>query len=363
MGFSTPSFPTSHVWQTTNGGFSWTDFTANLPDAPANAVLVDPGSVPSNGTLYVGTDVGIFSSSTAAPNWTEVGPAPNSGQAGYLPNVAVTALGMFIDDAGNKWLRASTYGRGVWQFLLTTIPDFSLSVSNTPLTVFVSQQPAQFNGSIFALDGYNFSVTMSCIAGSTAPPPTCSVAPGSIVPSQAGVPFTVTASGTPQSYVFFVQGAGTDPDTLTHDSPVTLNVVDFNLTAPSPPDITVGPSSTSPPVSFEVTGQGPFDDTVNLSCGNLPSGATCNFLPSSSVSVTSSSPAAVTLTVSTTSSASAGTVPLTINASVTNGPTKTQSLSLTITADYALAISSSSPASSREQHGEFQRSADFTEWL
>jgi hypothetical protein len=338
MGFSSTSFPSSHVWQTTNGGFSWTDFTANLPNAPANAVLVDPGTVPTNGMVYVGTDVGIFSSSTAAPNWTEVGPAPGSGQSGYLPNVAVTALGMFIDDAGNKWLRASTYGRGVWQFLLTTIPDFSLSVSNTPLTVFVSQQPAQFDGSVFALDGYDFSVTMSCIAGSTPPPPNCSVAPGSIVPSELGAPFTVTASGTPQSYAFFVQGVGTDPDQLTHDSPVTLNVVDFNLTAPSPAAITVAPSSTSPPVSFQVMGQGPFDDTVNLSCGNLPSGATCNFLPSSSVIVTTSAPVSVTLTVSTTSNATAGTVPVTINASVVNGPTKTQSLSLTITMDYALAI-------------------------
>ena len=338
MGFSSTSFPTSHVWQTTNGGFSWTDFTANLPNAPANAVLVDPGTVPANGTIYVGTDVGIFSSSTSAPNWTEVGPEPGSGQSGYLPNVAVTALGMFIDDAGNKWLRASTYGRGVWQFLLTTIPDFSLSVSNTPLTVFVSQQPAQFNGSVFAVDDYNFSVTMSCIAGSTPPPPTCSVAPGSIVPSEFGAPFTVTASGTPQSYAFFVQGVGNDPDQLTHNSPVTLNVVDFDLTAPSPAAITVAPSSTSPPVSFQVAGQGPFDDTVNLSCGNLPSGATCNFLPSSSVIVTTSSPASVTLTVSTTSNATAGTVPVTINASVVNGPTKTQSLSLTITMDYALVI-------------------------
>jgi hypothetical protein len=342
MGFSSTSFPTSHVWQTTNGGFSWSDFTANLPNAPANAVLVDPGTVPTNGTIYVGTDVGIFSSGTAAPSWTEVGPAPGSGQSGYLPNVAVTALGMFIDDAGNKWLRASTYGRGVWQFLLTTIPDFSLSVSNTPLTVFVSQQPAQFNGSVFALDGYNFSVTMSCIAGSTPPPPTCSVAPGSIVPSELGAPFSVTASGTPQSYAFFVQGVGNDPDQLTHDSPVTLNVVDFNLTAPSPAAITVAPSSTSAPVSFEVTGQGPFDDTVTLSCGNLPSGASCNFLPSSSVSVTSSSPAAVTLTVSTTSNATAGTAPITINGSVSNGPTKTQTLSLTITLDYALTISNPS---------------------
>lgn len=339
MGFSSLSFPTSHVWQTTNGGFSWTDFTANLPNAPANAVLVDPGSVPTNGTVYVGTDVGVFSSSTAAPNWTEVGPAPNGGsdqQPGYLPNVAVTALGMFIDTAGNKWLRASTYGRGVWQFLLTTIPDFSLSVSNTPLTVFFSQQPAQFTGSIVALDDYNYPVTMSCV---TAPPPTCSVAPGSIVPTQAGSPFTVTASGTPQSYIFHVQGVGTDPDTLTQDSPVTLNVVDFNLTAPVPAAITIAPLSTSAPVSFQVTAQGPFDDTVNLSCGNLPSGATCNFMPSSSVSVTSSQPAAVTLTVSTTTNAIAGTFPITINGSVTNGPTKTQSLSLTITLDYAIAIS------------------------
>jgi large repetitive protein len=339
MGFSTTSFSTSHVWQTTNGGISWTDFTANLPDAPANAVLVDPGSVPTNGTVYVGTDVGVFSSSTAAPNWTEVGPAPNSGQAGFLPNVAVTALGMFIDSAGSKWLRASTYGRGMWQILLTTFPDFSLSVSNTPLTVFFSQQPAQFNGTIVGLDGYSSLVILSCTPGSTAPPPTCSVAPGSVMPTAAGAPFAVTASGTPQTYSFYVHAVGTDPDGITHDSPVTLNVIDFALTAPSPASVTVGPSSVSGPVSFQVTAQGSFDDTVNLSCGNLPSGATCNFLPSSSVNPTSTSPVAITLTVSASANAAAGTFPTTINGSVTNGPTKTQSLSLTITLDYSLGIS------------------------
>jgi hypothetical protein len=342
MGFSTTSFPTSHVWQTTNGGSSWTDFTANLPDAPANAVLVDPGSVPTNGTVYVATDVGVFSSSTATPSWTEVGPAPNSGQAGYLPNVSVSALGMFIDSAGSKWLRASTYGRGVWQFLLTTFPDFSFSVANTPMTVFASQQPAQFNGTMVALNGYNSSVTLNCAPGPTAPPPTCSVAPGSIKPTAAGAPFTVTASGTPQSYAFNVHAVGTDPHGITHDSPVTLNVVDFALTAPSPPSIGVGPSSVSGPVSFQVTAQGPFNDTVNLSCGGLPTGASCNFLPASSVNPTSSSPVPVTLTVSTTSSATSGTFPITISGSVTNGPTKTQSFSLTITLDYSLGISNPS---------------------
>jgi hypothetical protein len=109
-------------------------------------------------------------------------------------------------------------------------------------------------------------------------------------------------------------------------------VVDFNLTAPSPASITVPPSNVSGPVSFDVTGQGAFEDTVNLSCGNLPSGASCNFLPSGSVNPTSTTPVAITLTVE-------GTFPITINGSGTNGPTKTRSLSLTITLEYSVVIS------------------------
>ena len=57
-------FHVSHVWKTSNAGQSWTDFTANLPDSPANAVVVD-SSAP--GTVYVATDVGVFSSSTGEP--------------------------------------------------------------------------------------------------------------------------------------------------------------------------------------------------------------------------------------------------------------------------------------------------------
>ena len=35
-------FGVSHVWQTGNGGITWVDFTANLPDAPVDSILVDP---------------------------------------------------------------------------------------------------------------------------------------------------------------------------------------------------------------------------------------------------------------------------------------------------------------------------------
>ena len=340
MGFSTTSFPTSHVWQTTNGGSSWTDFTANLPDAPVNAVAVDSGVVGSPGKIYVGTDVGVFSSFTASPNWSEVGPAPNSGQVGYLPNVAVTALGIFTRPDSTKLLRASTYGRGVWELPLT--PTFSLSITNTPLTIFAGQVPPLFVGTITALGGYNYRVNLSCI-----PAATCLVIPSFVnppAPPPLGTPLTATVSpgNTAGDYSFDLHGAGTDPNQVTNDATFTLKIVDFNLTAPSPPSITVSPSSVSGPVSFQVTGQGSFDDTVNLSCGNLPSGATCNFLPSSSVNPTASSPVAVTLTISTTASATGGTVPITINGSVTNGPTKTQTLSLTIALDYSLAITNPS---------------------
>ena len=102
------NFHTSHVWQTTNAGFSWTDFSANLPDAPVNSIVIDPGISGSPGTIYVGTDVGVFATSSSAANWVEVDPDP--GVAGFLPNVAVTSLRIFTA-TGTKRLRAGTEHR------------------------------------------------------------------------------------------------------------------------------------------------------------------------------------------------------------------------------------------------------------
>jgi large repetitive protein len=322
-------FHVSHLWKTTNGGVSWTDFTANLPDAPADAVLVDPGSNPSNGMLYIGTDVGVFSSPTAAANWTEVGPAPNSGNPGFLPNVAVTALNMF-NSGSAKLLRASTYGRGLWQFPLS--PTFEPSVANTPQTVFTSQLPAQFAGSVLFY-GYTDSVNLSCQPPAQA---TCSVEPTNVTPASPS--FTITASAPVGSSAFKVKGVGTDVNQLTATAPFTLNVVDFALSAPAPNHITVPPDNTSQPVKFQVTASGPFNQTVSLSCAGLPSGASCIFSPQSA-NPTSASPVNVVLNITTAANTTAGTFPITISGSVTNGPTKTQNLSLTVTSDYSLTIS------------------------
>src|SRR4029077_3933384 len=143
-----------HIWKTTDAGTTWTDFTgsgsAALPDAPANAVVIDPDT--SN--IYVGTDVGVFQSSAATAAWTELGPSPGPSQTGFLPNVAVTALAIFNSE-GQKLLRASPYGRGIWQWGLAA--DFKIAISNSPQTV-VSGKTATFNGTVTAVNGFSSSI-------------------------------------------------------------------------------------------------------------------------------------------------------------------------------------------------------------
>lgn len=337
-------FHTSHVWKTTNAGASWTDFTANLAqtaDAPVNSIIVDSGASLSNGTVYIGTDVGVFASSTGTANWTEV--APSSSQTGFLPNVAVTALHIF-NSGGMKRLRAATYGRGIWEWNLITTPDFQLNVTNTPLTIFSSQNSSpMFNGDAYSLNGYSSNVNLSCTAGNTSPPPGCSPDPTSVAPSAGGAGFLVNAIPAVGDYQFNVHGVGTDSAAISHDFPVTLHVVDFTLGAPSPSSVTVAPASTSSQIAFQVAARGSFAGIVTLSCSNLPANANCQFQPSATVSPTSANPVSITLSVAASANTPAGTYPITINAAVSGAPAKSQTFTLTVSAvpDFVLAISNS----------------------
>src|SRR6266481_4084970 len=221
-GFSTPSYSTSHGGKAATAGVSWTDWTGTgLPDAPVNALLVDSQA----GLVYAGTDVGVFVSSTAAASGTEVGPAPGPGVSGFLPDAPVTALQLFNPDAGTKTLVASTYGRGIWNYVLVASPNYTNVISNSPQTVFPTQT-ATFDGTLTAKAGYISLVNLSCTG---AAPATCTLNPTSATPKAA---YTLTAGGPVGDYSFNARAVGTDA--ITHDAAITLHVVDFNLTAPSP---------------------------------------------------------------------------------------------------------------------------------
>jgi hypothetical protein len=345
-------FHVGHVFKTTNAGQTWSAFSQNLPDAPADALVMDSQA----GVVYVGTDVGVFVSSTSSANWTEVGPpnAPDSG--GFLPNVPVTALRLF-NSGGQKLLRASTYGRGIWQLnlLAPTTPDYEISISNPVQTIFPTQT-ANFSGKLLGANGYASPVALTCAPDTTAAPTTCTPNPATVTPSGAGTSFAVSAAGAVQDYLFNVHGIGTDASAIVHDTPVTLHVVDFALGAPSPNSVSVQQGSTSAGMAFLVTGAGSFSGTVTLACpaSGLPAGVTCSFTPSASVSAL---PTTVTLRFLASASSPTGATSVTISATTPGAPAaKTQTVGLTVTPpapDYLLTISNSPQSAPVNQASTF----------
>ncbi len=315
-------FHVSHVWKTTDAGHSWSDFSgslsSSLPDAPANTILVD------NGTVYVGTDVGVFSTSTSNPTWTEVGPTPvpNGPGTGYLPDVPVTALRLFNNGA-TKLLRAATYGRGVWQFPLATAPDFQIAFTKATQYVFAGQT-VDVAGILSAFDGFNDPVTLLC--SGTSLPGTCSVASSPLTPAGSSIGFAVTAGGAVGDYAFNVTATGGG---LSRSASLNLHVVDLSLGAPSPASVSVGLGSTSSASNMQVNLDGSFPSgaAVTLSC-TAPAGLSCNFFPSNTVGASSGPKVTIALTVSASSSAGIGNSVINISASSTDAGSKTVSAPL-----------------------------------
>jgi hypothetical protein len=48
---------TSRVFKSVDGGFTWNEYSNNLPPFPVNTIIYQKGS---NGGLYAATDVGVF---------------------------------------------------------------------------------------------------------------------------------------------------------------------------------------------------------------------------------------------------------------------------------------------------------------
>ncbi|MCY7346051.1 MAG: FG-GAP-like repeat-containing protein [Pyrinomonadaceae bacterium] len=93
-------FDSGHVFKTTNAGAGWTDVSGNLPNIPTNTLLID-ANTPT--ILYVGTDVGVFRSETDGNTWETF----NTG----MPPVIISELDM---QTGGL-IQAATYGRGAYQ--------------------------------------------------------------------------------------------------------------------------------------------------------------------------------------------------------------------------------------------------------
>ena len=89
------------VFSTTNGGSSWTDRSAGLPNLPINAVAVDSRN---RNRVWVAADLGVYQSFNGGTSW--------SAFSNGLPNVLV---GDLLYHPHARVLRAGTRNRGVWE--------------------------------------------------------------------------------------------------------------------------------------------------------------------------------------------------------------------------------------------------------
>ncbi len=108
-------YSSGNIRKTTNGGTSWTDISTGLAEAPIRGIARHPSNA---GWLYVGTEVGIFSSEDGGTTWSTTNDGPGAVSVDELFFVGSTTT-----------LIAATHGRGMFQASLS-----SSSTSATPET-------------------------------------------------------------------------------------------------------------------------------------------------------------------------------------------------------------------------------------
>ncbi|MCB9250221.1 MAG: hypothetical protein H6613_17560 [Ignavibacteriales bacterium] len=105
------------VYQSSNGGASWTNISGTLPNLPIKMSIVHYKKATDRNVLFVSTDLGVYVSEQALPT-NALAKANVSDWSQYntgLPNVVVSELEIYYAPTGPDKLRAATFGRGLWE--------------------------------------------------------------------------------------------------------------------------------------------------------------------------------------------------------------------------------------------------------
>jgi hypothetical protein len=127
-----------------------------------------------------------------------------------------------------------------------------------------------------------------------------------------------------------------------------LHVVNIGMTTPIPIRVNELRGAASSPVSFQVTAQGSFNQSVTVSCGFSPSisGASCAFTPSAVVDPTSASPVNMTAIVTVPAGTTEGNYTVNLQADTAGLPTppiSTFTLAVIANPDFVLSLPSAFP--------------------
>ena len=205
-----------HVWRTVNAGLIWTGLngtgTGILPDVPVHSIVIDPTNTMR---LYIGTDVGVFSSVDGGATWA----VENTNFANVITEW------LTINSTSNTTqLFAFTHGRGAWRATANpTGCNYALTPASQTFTdaggngtIAVTAEPsgcnwtAVSNAAWITINSGTSGTTNGTIAFSVAAFTGTSPRIGTI--TAAGKTFTVTQNGCAtiaSSFQYFEAAGGT----------------------------------------------------------------------------------------------------------------------------------------------------------
>lgn len=130
------NYGVTSVFYSDNGGTSWQNKEANLPDLPVRAIMSNPLN---DNEVIVGTDLGVW----ATPNFNDATPTWYQAQNG-MKDVKVTSFDLRTAD---NTVLASTYGRGMFTGQFTNAAS-GLSVDEFNQNNLIKIYPTVSNGNV-----------------------------------------------------------------------------------------------------------------------------------------------------------------------------------------------------------------------
>ena len=135
-GMGSLSEPNQVVYRSTNGGATWYGLAANLPNAPANSLAIDPQDA---NVVYVATDQGVYFTTevvNCAQSLSNCWSVFGSG----LPSAPAVAVSAAPNTSSAPVLVAATYGRGIWQTPLWSAGTGLTAAAASPSSLAFSSQ-------------------------------------------------------------------------------------------------------------------------------------------------------------------------------------------------------------------------------
>ena len=138
--------PQPSFFASTDGGTTWQPRNSGLPPGAVLVIRVDPAN---SNRIFSGTYTGVYVTGDRGNNWVRLGTG--------FPSVYVEDLR--ITDVGSI-LRAATFGRGIWEYQLSAVPDPpSAPLASSPTNITSGSFQANWSDGGGGTIGYRLDVS------------------------------------------------------------------------------------------------------------------------------------------------------------------------------------------------------------